>query len=197
MRHALPVDWKRDPRGLLLLLTLAAATALAAAPGRRTGPREMPGPLSAAHVPKPGEIECSACHSAPGKVAPAKCLACHTEIASRVAAGKGFHRDKGDDCAVCHTEHQGRQADIVPLEKDSFDHSETGADLQGAHLRTKNCDKCHTPSNTLPRTRGRSYLFKDPGCRGCHTPPHPGKQDRCVGCHSQDSWVVERLDTGD
>jgi len=171
---------------------LMVFAAFAPAAGRGPAQQEMPGPLSAAHTPKPGETECAACHVAPGKVAPAKCLACHTEIAARIAAEKGYHRDKGDDCAVCHAEHQGRQANIVPLERDRFDHSETGAKLQGAHLKPKDCDKCHTPSNTLPRTQGRSYLFKDSGCRGCHTPPHPGNQDQCVDCHNQVSWVVER-----
>jgi hypothetical protein len=72
------------------------------------------------------------------------------------------------------------------------DMSETGAKLQGTHLKLKDCDKCHTPSNTLPRAKGKSYLFKDSGCRSCHTPPHPGNQDKCVDCHNQESWIVER-----
>ncbi len=115
--------------GLVLALALAAAAVLAGAG------QEIPGPLSAFHAAKPGESDCAACHTAPGKVSPAKCLACHTEIASRIAAQTGFHRDKAEDCAVCHAEHQGRQANIVPLDPSDFDHSETGADLQGAHLR--------------------------------------------------------------
>ncbi|MBE3110470.1 MAG: hypothetical protein IMZ46_08155 [Acidobacteria bacterium] len=66
--------------------------------------------MSAAHVPKPGETECSSCHDEGGKVAAAKCLACHTEIASRIAAQKGYHRDKPGDCALCHASpHPGRQ----------------------------------------------------------------------------------------
>jgi hypothetical protein len=179
--------------GIFVLLGgLTVYASFTPAVGGGLGQQEMPGPLSAVHVPKPGEADCSACHVAPGKVAPSKCLACHTEIASRIAAEKGYHRDKADDCAVCHAEHQGRQANIVPLEKESFDHSETGAKLQGTHLKLKDCDKCHTPSNTLPRAKGKSYLFKDSGCRSCHTPPHPGNQDKCVDCHNQESWIVER-----
>ncbi len=185
---------KKHDRGnlVIVLFALAITTALAPAAGRGAGSQEIPGPLSAAHVPKPGETDCSACHVAPGKVSPAKCLACHTEIASRIAAQKGYHRDKSDDCAVCHAEHQGRQANIVPLEPASFDHAETGADLQGAHLKTKHCETCHTQANAFPRTQGRSYLLKVPGCRGCHVPPHPGRQDTCLDCHTQDSWTVDR-----
>jgi hypothetical protein len=175
--------------GLVLTLAIAAAAALIGAT------QEMPGPLSAFHAVKPGESDCAACHTAPGKVSPAKCLACHSEIASRIAAQTGFHRDKADDCAVCHAEHQGRQANIVPLDPSDFDHAETGADLQGAHLRTKHCDVCHTAANSFPRSVGRSYLLKVPGCRGCHVPPHPGRQDNCLACHTQDGWTVGRLPT--
>ncbi len=174
------------------LFALAVAASMAPPLGRGAGAQEIPGPLSAAHASKPGETDCSACHVAAGKVSPAKCLACHAKIASRVAAQKGYHRDKADDCAVCHAEHQGRQANIVPLEPASFDHAETGADLQGAHLKTKDCEACHTPASTYPRTQGKSYLLKVPGCRGCHNPPHPGRQDNCLACHTQESWTVDR-----
>ena len=180
--HPLPLA------GLLVSLAVAFAPAL----GRTGRSQEMPSPLSAAHASKPGEADCSACHTAPGKTAPAKCLACHTEIASRIAAQRGFHRDKADDCAVCHAEHQGRQAKIVPLDIADFDHTETGADLQGAHLKVKACDTCHTPANTLPRTYAKSYLFRVPGCRACHTPPHPGRQDQCADCHGQSDWRAGR-----
>ncbi len=182
------------PFGALIFLFggLALAVTVVPASVRSQDRQDIPGALSAAHVPKPGETDCAACHASPGKIAPSKCLACHTEIASRIAAGRGYHRDKGEDCAVCHAEHQGRQADLIPLDKSDFDHSETGADLKGAHLKIRDCDTCHTPSNTLARAKGRSYLFKEEGCRGCHVPPHPGDQDRCVACHGQENWIVDR-----
>jgi len=177
---------------LIVFAGLAMSAGLTFAAAWTAGPQDIPGPLSAAHIPKPGEAECSACHSAPGKASPAKCLSCHTEIAARVSAGRGYHRDKADDCAVCHVEHQGREAAIVPLDRAGFDHAETGARLEGAHAETKDCDKCHTSANTLPRAKGRSYLFKSSGCRGCHVAPHPGRQDRCLDCHGQVTWAVER-----
>lgn len=177
----------------LIAAALAVSAAAVAAPrGRGPVPQDIPGPLSAAHVPKPGESDCAACHETGGAVAPAKCLACHTEIASRIAAQKGYHRDKAAACALCHAEHQGRQASLVPLDKAAFDHAETGAELRGAHLRAKDCDVCHTASNSYPRSKGRSYLFKAAGCRACHASPHPGGQDLCLSCHSETSWVVER-----
>jgi hypothetical protein len=181
----------------LLGLGFAVALAFVRAAGQTGNAQEMPGPLSAFHAAKPGPTDCSACHSAPGKVAPAKCLTCHTEIASRIAARTGFHRDKAEDCAVCHAEHHGAQANIVPLDPSDFDHSETGADLRGAHLRPKTCDTCHTPANGYPRSKGRSYLLKVPGCRGCHHSPHAGGQDQCLACHDQNSWIVGRRGIGD
>jgi len=179
--------------GLGLLLALAAVPVAA----RIGALQEIPGPLSAAHSLKPGDAGCAQCHQAPGEISPAKCLACHAEIASRVAAKTGFHRDKADDCAVCHAEHQGRKANIVPLDPADFDHAETGADLQGAHLRPRTCDACHTTASSHPRSVGRSYLLKVPGCRGCHAPPHPGRQEECRACHSQNSWIVDKRPSED
>ena len=182
----------RQKRALLpvFFLALLSAASLSPVRGQTAAPQDSPGPLSAAHASRPGDAACAACHAAPAKVAPAKCLACHAEIASRIAAGTGYHRDKAEDCAVCHAEHQGRGEAIVPLDPASFDHSETGAVLEGAHLRTKDCAVCHTPANSFPRTQGRSYLLKVPGCRGCHRPPHPGRQENCLACHGQEAWTV-------
>lgn len=182
----------------IFISLFALALAAAAAPVWRagSGAQDIPGPLSASHSTKPGDADCAACHVAPGKVSPAKCLACHVEIASRIAAQKGYHRDKADECAVCHAEHQGRQESIVPLDPARFDHGETGAGLEGAHLRTKECAICHTPANSYPRTQGRSYLLKVPGCRGCHTPPHPGRQENCLACHGQRTWAVDGRQAG-
>lgn len=188
----------RQTRAFPSVAFFALLAAVSVLPVRgQTAVQDAPGPLSAAHESKPGLAACAACHVAPGKVAPAKCLACHGEIASRIAAGTGYHRDKAEDCADCHAEHQGREESIVPLDPASFDHSETGAALQGAHLRTKDCAVCHTPARSIPRTQGRSYLFKVPGCRGCHRPPHPGRQDNCRACHGQETWTVDRRQAKD
>lgn len=180
------MSWGRLARHFRLVVAMALAVLSPAAA------QDVPGPLSAAHASKPGAADCSACHSAPAKVSPAKCLACHAEIATRIAAQQGYHRDKGDDCAVCHAEHQGAQTEIMPLDITNFDHSETGADLQGAHVKAKPCDVCHTPASSYPRSQGRSFLLRVPGCRGCHAPPHPGRQDDCLACHTQVSWAVGR-----
>lgn len=174
------------PAALGLAAVIALAAILLSAPAI-----QIPGPLSASHAVKPGS-DCAACHVSPGKIDPAKCLACHTEIGARIAAHRGFHRDKAQDCAVCHAEHQGRDVDLTHLDPADFDHAETGADLQGAHLKidAKSCDTCHAKDRVLPRQFGRSYLLKAQGCQGCHATPHPGREDQCLACHSQSSWSV-------
>lgn len=187
-------------RWILPLSGLALILVLILGPGalRSLTVQEMPGPLSASHEAKPG-ANCAACHVSAGEIAPAKCLACHTEIATRIAAHRGFHRDKAEDCGTCHAEHQGRDVDLTHLDPADFDHAETGADLRGAHLKIdpKSCETCHAKDRVLPRHFGRSYLLRVPGCGGCHPAPHPGRQENCLSCHSQVSWSVGRPPEGE
>ena len=34
-------------------------------------------------------------------------------------------------------------------------------------------------------------------CRGCHQPPHPGRQNDCLACHNQNSWSADRVNGGE
>ncbi len=152
---------------------------------------DAPGDLSAVHHDSPGLKNCSKCHNEDLEVPPAKCLSCHKEISLRISQDRGYHRDKGEDCIVCHTEHQGTDESIVILDPEDFDHQETGAVLKGAHQEIKECHRCHRKGNTFPRKKTRSYLFNSTGCTVCHTSPHPGHQDKCQTCHSQKNWEVD------
>ena len=81
---AYPALKTRFIRGLFILFgALTVYAAFVPAAGQGPSQQKMPGALSAVHIPKPGEADCSACHVAPGKVAPSKCLACHTEKIGR------------------------------------------------------------------------------------------------------------------
>lgn len=152
---------------------------------------DSPGELSIAHTDSPGIKNCSKCHNEDLEVPPIKCLSCHQEISKRISENRGYHRDKGDDCIVCHTEHQGAEEPIVFLDPEDFDHEETGAVLKGIHQEVKNCLRCHRKDNTFQRKKTRSYLFKDSGCTACHTSPHPGRQEKCLTCHNQINWEVD------
>ncbi|MEE9501576.1 MAG: hypothetical protein V3V48_05840 [Candidatus Aminicenantaceae bacterium] len=63
---------------------------------------DAPGPLCTAHKDSAGLKNCGQCHNNDLEVVPKKCLTCHQEMASRISANRGFHRDKAEDCAVCH-----------------------------------------------------------------------------------------------
>lgn len=152
---------------------------------------DAPGDLSSVHQDSPGLKNCSKCHNEDLEVPPARCLFCHQEISQRISQNRGYHRDKGEDCIVCHSEHQGAGEPIVILDPEDFDHEETGALLKGAHHEVKDCRRCHRKDNTLPRKKTQSYLFKTSGCLICHTSPHPGQQEKCLDCHNQKNWEVD------
>jgi len=150
-----------------------------------------PGKLNKVHEQFQGTDNCSKCHIAPGKTAPGKCLACHTDLAKRIKAEKGFHRDKPESCADCHGEHAGRDSQLSPLDTNDFDHNDTGFSLEGVHARVEKCQTCHNSKNSLPRKYSKSYLLKEDGCRGCHQDPHRGEQPVCVDCHHTRDWSVD------
>jgi hypothetical protein len=151
---------------------------------------DAPGPLSSSHTGSPGLLKCLKCHNEDFEVEASRCLACHTEISERIAAERGYHRDKTEDCAVCHTEHLGADTVLVILDPEDFDHDETGTVLKGPHAGIKDCRTCHRADNTIARKKSLSYLFRRTGCRACHVSPHPGAQDECLKCHTQKNWRV-------
>jgi hypothetical protein len=158
---------------------------------------DAPDALSRFHTESPGLKNCDRCHNDDLEVQPAKCLTCHKEIASRISQGRGYHRDKGEDCVVCHSEHQGSDAQLILLDTEDFDHEETGTVLRGVHKQITDCRQCHRKNNTIPRQKSWSYLLTESGCQGCHASPHPGQQQRCQTCHSQTSWHVDIWNPGD
>lgn len=152
---------------------------------------DAPGPMSTAHRVSPGLKNCAQCHNDDLEVVPQKCLACHPELALRIEASRGFHRDKTEDCNVCHTEHQGEETKLVDWDIKDFDHEETGYSLLGKHKEIMDCQKCHSAENSFPRKITVSYLLKDSRCLSCHGSRHPGQQDDCQVCHGQNNWRVK------
>ena len=85
----------------------------------------MPGKVIEGHADS--ESDCEDCHVAfsRDKQRPL-CEVCHKEVARDVVDRVGYHgRFEGaavQECAKCHTEHKGRDANIVELDTESFDH---------------------------------------------------------------------------
>ena len=164
-----------------------------------------PGKLSAAHADLEGLTKCTSCHvlGQPG-AANAKCLTCHTPLATRIAARQGFHAGVASEtCASCHKEHFGRDFDMVRFDADRFDHRNAGFVLEGRHARLT-CQSCHTSARiTAPdvkafanrhrTTLADTYLGLSTTCQGCHAAENPhGAQfagQTCQTCHTQETWT--------
>jgi hypothetical protein len=88
-----------------------------------------PGPLSRAHQSLNGTTNCTTCHKFGGQ-ATLKCLDCHTEVASRLTVRKGLHATYGiaagssQECAKCHSEHNGEEFPLVKWDIKAFDHKQ-------------------------------------------------------------------------
>ena len=145
----------------------------------------MPGPLSSAHAKF--EENCQNCHKPFSKGAQdVLCLACHKEIAADRAASSGFHGKSklltDVTCSHCHGEHEGRQADIVQIDNEIFDHNTTDYPLLGAHKQVE-CNGCHLEGKKWSEAAGT--------CFGCHEEgqPHKGNLGKnCENCHEVSKW---------
>jgi hypothetical protein len=151
----------------------------------------MPGKLTSAHAKYEGQ--CSQCHDRANRDRQAAlCMNCHKDVAADVRAHAGFHGRlpaiDSAQCKACHTEHIGRDADIVRLTRPTFDHSKTDFALAGAHAAV-DCSACHRP--------GRKFRETPSGCVDCHksADPHGGKLGpSCGSCHDTSTWAKARFD---
>ena len=151
----------------------------------------MPGPVINGHAEF--EEECSSCHNLFDRSTQNKlCLDCHEPVSLDLAAGTGFHgRDSSAnsaDCKQCHTEHQGREADIKGLRADLFDHSLTDFPLLGSH-ESQSCVACHEPDSRHAEAPSE--------CIGCHEPADVHKDSLssdCASCHETDQWQSAQFD---
>lgn len=162
-----------------------------------------PGPLSSAHRDLDGPLECARCHVFGSGSPQLRCLDCHQEIAHRLAEKRGYHAAQmkatgSNDCARCHSEHNGLKHRLVrwPAPKEKFDHAQAGWKLEGKHAPLK-CAECHTAKYIDPRDRAvlkrhdlnTAFAGLDPSCASCHRDVHAGQlSSRCTECHSQDTW---------
>lgn len=151
----------------------------------------MPGLVIQGHADI--ESECDRCH-APfrSEAQNTLCTECHTAVAEDLSRSEGFHGRApgvaGADCSVCHTEHQGREADVVALDREAFDHDFTDRPLEGAHARAS-CEACHPVAEKFREAKGE--------CVDCHGQDdvHTGSLGReCASCHTQRVWQEARFD---
>jgi hypothetical protein len=151
----------------------------------------MPGKVARAHEKQ--EAVCANCHDRSNvRTQSSLCLDCHKAIAADVRDRRGYHGHMANagsgECRACHTEHKGREADIVGFTRAEFDHSLTDFALEGAH-RALQCESCHKQGTPWRKAVGT--------CVACHKDDdvHRGQfTGACSECHSQLSWAGGRFD---
>lgn len=153
----------------------------------------MPGEVITGHLDLEGE--CSSCHKLFDKEGQRDlCLDCHEDVAGDVEQQKGFHglraEVQDDQCSSCHTEHEGRDAVIVILDENTFDHRFTDFDLEGAHADAE-CSDCHSPDLKHRETSAE--------CVDCHFEDQPHEEvmgAECGSCHQPTEWLDAKFDHG-
>ena len=169
---------------LLCFLTLAASGKLLAGELEKL---VMPGEVIKSHASF--EADCDQCHqSFDKKKQNQSCLACHDHenIKEDISKSTGVHgritNVRNIECSTCHTEHLGRQANVVNLVAATFDHSKTDFPLKGGHA-TQECKACHVAD--------KKYHDAPVQCFSCHKKIEPHKTrlgKNCQDCHSEKSW---------
>ena len=153
----------------------------------------MPGEVIKGH--EKYEQDCAQCHDTSDKDKQGQlCIKCHAHenILDDLSKKTGFHgrlpKSSQTDCKHCHTEHIGRNANIILLDPSTFDHGKTDFQLKGTHAKTS-CDACHKPE--------KKYSEAPSDCYSCHekVDVHEGKQGKkCEDCHKSTSWKETGFD---
>jgi hypothetical protein len=145
----------------------------------------MPGPLVSGHAKL--EKDCSNCHEPFSQASQTRlCLDCHKETRADRQANRGLHgrdpRAAKLECNHCHTDHEGRSADIVQLDTEAFNHALTNFALRDAHAAVP-CSGCHV--------KPAKYREAPARCFDCHKAgdPHKGRLgEACDSCHAETVW---------
>jgi len=155
-----------------------------------------PGELIRAHEKLEGIHHCLDCHSTGDKVPNSKCLDCHKEINQRITDKHGYHASvevKGKQCIECHSDHHGKNFQVIKFDKDIFDHKLTGYELKGEHSKI-DCEECHKKEyqKNAPSQRklGTTYLGLKTDCLSCHEDYHQKTMSSdCASCHGLESFI--------
>ncbi len=181
-------EYRRHISRLFAVIVMAAPGAVLA---QSIESLVMPGDVAKAHVEI--ETECNACHKRFDRAAQRQlCLDCHEDVAADLSTAAGFHGKSptvGDEqCSVCHTDHEGRKADIVGLDPVSFDHAFTDFELSGKHGEAE-CGACHAAAE--------KHRDAPAECFDCHAEDdvHRGfLGEDCASCHVPAGWEDVEFD---
>lgn len=171
----------------LSLLTFNVSVALAQVdPVERMEGLVQPGDVIKGHARF--EKKCNKCHEPFNKSKQRKlCRDCHEEIDRDIKKEVGYHGHIYNiaerECHSCHTEHKGRDMDIVQLDEEMFDHEKTNFKLRGNHASIP-CKSCHK--------KDRFYRLPKHECVDCHEKDDSHKERmgrKCENCHIESAWM--------
>lgn len=171
---------------LTLLFVLAATGAMA---------QLSPGELAAPHAKLEGITNCTQCHVMGEKVSNDKCLSCHTALKYRIDRGKGYHSSaevRGKECASCHSDHHGRNFNMIRFDEKNFNHNAAGYELTGKHKRI-DCRQCHVADfiqDPELKKNKKTFLGLGQECLRCHQDYHQNTlSNDCARCHTTEKFV--------
>ena len=171
--------------GIILIFTLSFF---------RVTAQISPGDLSNPHSHLEGMSNCTQCHVLGNKVSSEKCLICHKEIQDRIRLQKGYHSSadvKGKDCFVCHSDHNGKNFQLIRFDIEKFDHNLTGYLLSVPHAK-KECMACHNTKYIAdPKIKAKKYTYMgvNTDCLNCHDDYHlKTLSPVCLNCHNPDAF---------
>lgn len=203
------MSFRRGQVPLAVLLTACCAPSVAGdraeseepgqEPGtldRQVGQFASPGALALAHAELGGISQCDRCHGLLEGTPDALCLDCHEPVRELLATRQGVHGSFEGACAGCHSDHHGRDHDLLGLDREAFNHDRARFVLRGAHAGTA-CDDCHLQRD--PETEAVAFhAFGIPhdACARCHEDPHGETLVRsrdCGECHEDSGWTSRHL----
>ena len=170
---------------------MAALTLIATNANAQVKTLIMPGDVIEGHAQY--EVDCDSCHEAFDRSKQsALCLDCHEDVALDISNVVGFHGlsedARLDDCADCHKDHDGRDAVIIVLDRQLFNHEYTNFALKGNHA-DMDCGSCHEPET--------KFRDAETECYSCHIEDNVHDESmgtECGDCHSPTGWLDVEFD---
>jgi hypothetical protein len=179
-----------------LLFVIIAFQLMLATPVRA---QLSPGDLTQVHAELEGISNCTQCHTLGKKISSDKCLSCHETIKSLLEGSLGYHSStavRSQDCFTCHSEHHGRNFEMIRFDTRTFDHELTGYTLSGTHARLE-CAECHKPEFIADKTMSKregTFLGLTKECLSCHEDFHQKTMSSdCVSCHNTEAFRPAEL----
>lgn len=175
----------------LTVAVLAATIFLPDAASAQLETLVMPGEVIEGHAEI--ESECDNCHTAFHREEQTSlCLDCHEDVAGDINGRTGYHglfgAARNRDCVACHSDHEGRDADIIGLDESRFNHNYTDFALLGGHASAQ-CRDCHEPE--------QKHRDAPSDCLACHASEdtHEGfLGEECGSCHVPHGWQQVEFD---